>query len=87
MPLIVCTARKIDPTCAGGRRRVGVALELEQRVIHRRDVFATLGEKQLGVLKIVHGDGRVSGYPSTRWTASSTRLGWNGLTTKSLAPA
>src|SRR6266550_3018359 len=26
-------------------------------------------------------------YPSTRWTASSTRDGWNGLTTKSLAPA
>ena len=25
--------------------------------------------------------------PSTRCTASSTRLGWNGLTTKSLAPA
>ena len=88
MPLIVCTARKIEPDVRGGRRRVRVALELEQRVIDRRDVFTALGEKQLGVLKVVHGEWpgyRV--YPSTRCTASSTRLGWNGLTTKSLAPA
>jgi hypothetical protein len=26
-------------------------------------------------------------HPNTRCTASSTRLGWNGLTTKSFAPA
>ena len=70
-----------------GRGGARVALELEQRMVHRRDVFTALGEKQLGVLKIVHGDAGRSPYPSTRWTASSTRLGWNGLTTKSLAPA
>jgi len=43
-------------------------------------VFPALGQEQLGVLRQIHR------YPSTRWTASSTRDGWNGFTTKSLAP-
>src|SRR6266540_3277837 len=30
---------------------------------------------------------RSTAYPRTRWTASRTREGWKGLTTKSLAPA
>src|SRR5690242_14210312 len=58
-----------------------MALPLEQQLIAGAQVLAALGQEQLGVLREVHG------YPSTRWTASSTREGWNGLTTKSLAPA
>ncbi len=62
-----------------GRRRV--PLPLEQQLIAGAQVLAAFGQEQLGVLREIHD------YPSTRWTASSTREGWNGLTTKSLAPA
>src|SRR6185437_11616724 len=65
---------------AGARR---VALELEQRLIDGRDVLSALGEKELRVLERVHGGlGKDDAQPSTRCTASSTRLGWKGLTTK-----
>src|SRR4029077_16925132 len=62
-------------------RRRRLALPLEQQLIAGAQVLAALGQEQLGVLREIHG------YPRTRCTASSTREGWNGLTTKSLAPA
>src|SRR5438552_4081952 len=58
-----------------------MALPLEQQLIAGAQVLAALGQEQLGVLREIHG------YPRTRCTASRTREGWNGLTTKSLAPA
>ena len=45
-------------------------------------VLAALGEEERGVLR-----DDPCAQPRTRCTASSTREGWNGLTTKSLAPA
>src|SRR2546427_2810014 len=61
--------------------RAAISLPLEQQLIAGAQVLAALGQEQLGVLRQVHG------HPSTGWTASRTRDGWNGLTTKSLAPA
>src|SRR2546428_656785 len=66
---------------AHGREPGGVFLPLEQQLIAGAQVLPAFGQEQLGVLRQVHRQ------PSTRWTASSTREGWNGFTTKSLAPA
>ena len=71
--------RPEDPPDRLRRRRA--ALPLEQQLVAGAQVFPALGQEQLGVLRQIHR------YPSTRWTASSTREGWNGFTTKSLAPA
>src|SRR5439155_1687011 len=62
-------------------RRGGMTLPLEQQLIAGAQVLAALGQEPPGVLRQVHR------YPRTRWTASRTREGWKGLTTKSLAPA
>ncbi len=77
--------------CAHWLRRRGRTLQREQLLVHRGELLATLRLKERGVLGQVHGC-RSRGLatarqPSTRCTASSTRLGWNGLTTKSFAPA
>ena len=57
-----------------GRR---VALELEQRVIDGRDVLAALGEKELGVLEIVHArNGRASGASARARAAPPRARGW-----------
>src|SRR6266508_2532752 len=61
--------------------RGGIPLPIEQQLIAGAQVLAALGQEQLGVLRQVHR------YPRTRWTASRTREGWKGLTTKSYAPA
>src|SRR6266545_876757 len=61
--------------------RGGIPLPIEQQLIAGAQVLPALGQEQLGVLRQIHR------YPSTRWTASSTRDGWNGFTTKSFAPA
>src|SRR5207253_242830 len=63
------------------RQAGGVPLPLEQQLVAGAQVLPTLCQEQLGVLRQVHAQ------PSTRCTASSTREGWNGFTTKSFAPA
>src|SRR2546430_10549927 len=63
------------------RQAGGVPLPLEQQRVAGAQVLPTLCQEQLGVLRQVHAQ------PSTRCTASSTREGWNGFTTKSFAPA
>ena len=67
------------------------ALEREQLLVHRRELLATLGLKERRVLGEIHSCRSLplatALQPRTRCTASSTRLGWKGFTTKSLAPA
>jgi hypothetical protein len=64
-------------------------LHFGERPTELGDVLAPFSQEEIDVLGQVHGIFRLMRcyQPSTRWTASSTRLGWNGFTTKSLAPA
>ncbi len=57
-------------------------------MVDRRELLAALRAEQVGVAREVHAAGPgTSARADTRCTASSTRLGWNGFTTKSFAPA
>src|SRR5229473_743686 len=78
MPLTVWTARKMPPTGSGavGRRSHSSSRWLQ-----------ALKCSRLSARNSSAYCDRSIDYPSTRCTASRTREGWNGLTTKSFAPA
>ena len=63
----------------------------EQLSTMNEELLAALGLKERGVLGEIHRCRSLTLatalQPRTRCTASSTRLGWNGFTTKSFAPA
>ena len=69
-------------------RGVAVTLTREERGIQLGEVLASLRAKELGVAGLVHATDPFAAYAARiRFTASRTRLGWNGFTTKSFAPA
>src|SRR5258707_5812599 len=61
--------------------RGGIPLPVGQQLIAGAQMLPALGQEQLGGLRQIHR------YPSTPWTGSSTREGWEGFTTEAFAPA
>src|SRR5438309_152595 len=78
MPFTVCTARKMPPTGSGA---AGWRSHSSNSWLH------ALRCSRLSARNSSAYWDRSTAYPRTRWTASRTREGWKGLTTKSLAPA
>src|SRR5713101_3514886 len=78
MPFTVCTARKMPPT---GSAAAGLRSHSSSKWLQ------ALKCSRLSARNSSAYCDRSIDYPSTRCTASRTRDGWNGLTTKSLAPA